>query len=253
MADIDAIFASTKSKKSSVLKSSSLPKSTFIPEPTRSSSKKKSKAKKKKGESSKEAPATLSTSDTPPKPTPETIVDPSLALKTAPSSSHPPKQITSRQKRKKTEDAREDFADSRGKSSRRKTDEGWSIYKEDELKISASAGGTYSFLHKFSLHSSCTQTHHCVHLIVNAVFNTLPMKISVSWIPVCSDLFLHLNRLLRSLPGRFRAYDQLRSKGSQNQLLVVLFSQGLLLKEFLFATRGTFLSSTVALCGWTLL
>ncbi|KAJ7225718.1 hypothetical protein GGX14DRAFT_640568, partial [Mycena pura] len=73
------------------------------------------------------------------RPAPETVVDPS---------SHPPQKKIKVDKSPAVSRADKDidkFKDSRGTGPRRKTEEGWSIYKEDELGINDVGGGTLYF------------------------------------------------------------------------------------------------------------
>ncbi|KAJ7783565.1 hypothetical protein DFH07DRAFT_1054787 [Mycena maculata] len=101
------------------------------------------------------------------RPAPETILDPST---------RPPPQKKSKVDKPaivagSEKDDTERFKDSRGSGPRRKTEEGWSIYKEDELGIGDDGGGV---LHMpfFSL-PHVLQTHLFVHLIVTAVSSVL--------------------------------------------------------------------------------
>ncbi|KAJ7655022.1 hypothetical protein DFH06DRAFT_1201370 [Mycena polygramma] len=96
--------------------------------------KKKQKAKEKAPE--KSAPVASSSSKK--RPAPETIIDPSSTR--APPQKKPKVDKPSIVAADK-EDA-ERFKDSRGSGPRRKTEEGWSIYKEDELGISNDSGET---------------------------------------------------------------------------------------------------------------
>ncbi|KAH8835199.1 DUF1764-domain-containing protein, partial [Flagelloscypha sp. PMI_526] len=69
---------------------------------------------------------------------PEEIVDTSSSL------GKPSKNLAKSKPEKKTKLAKNDtpFADSRGTSSRRTTEEGWSIYKEADLGIDPEQGDT---------------------------------------------------------------------------------------------------------------
>jgi len=72
------------------------------------------------------------------RPPPETIIDPSIRAP-AHKKTKPDKPAVA------TGSAKEDtdkFKDSRGSGPRRKTEEGWSIYKEDELGIGDDGGDT---------------------------------------------------------------------------------------------------------------
>ncbi|KAG1757420.1 hypothetical protein EDB19DRAFT_1657375 [Suillus lakei] len=79
------------------------------------------------------------------RPLPETVVDPSF--KASSSSKRPKLDASASSQREKTthETRKEDedrFKDSRGSGPRRKTDDGFNIYKEDELGISNAGGDT---------------------------------------------------------------------------------------------------------------
>ncbi|KAJ6604455.1 hypothetical protein DFH09DRAFT_1122747 [Mycena vulgaris] len=84
----------------------------------------------------KQPPATAGSSKK--RPAPETIVDPSTRA--------PPQKRTKVDKpavvAASTKEDTERFKDSRGSGPRRKTEEGWSIYKEDELGIGDAGGDT---------------------------------------------------------------------------------------------------------------
>jgi len=139
--EIDDIFASSKGKA----------RAPHPPQPSTSTAlppkKKKSKVLKRRRDVDDEdeldsQPKTLTKSRVP-----ETIVDPSEGL-TASNSNHPqpPKVSQSTKappkKRKVEREAEQRFKDSRGSGSRRKTEEGFAIYKEDELGITAVGGDT---------------------------------------------------------------------------------------------------------------
>ncbi|KAJ7275240.1 hypothetical protein B0H12DRAFT_1086353 [Mycena haematopus] len=93
--------------------------------------------KKQKTKSSEKIPEkTASVSSSKKRPAPETIVDPST---------RPPQKKTKVDKPSTAaadKDDTERFKDSRGSGPRRKTEEGWSIYKEDELGIGNEGGDT---------------------------------------------------------------------------------------------------------------
>ncbi|TFK76958.1 DUF1764-domain-containing protein [Pluteus cervinus] len=83
------------------------------------------------------------------RPAPETIVDPSSASsapaqKKQKTESPRHSKTTKPQKPKKPSKSEGDdrFADSRGTGPRKKTEEGWAVYKEDELGISNEGGDT---------------------------------------------------------------------------------------------------------------
>ncbi|EJU03479.1 hypothetical protein DACRYDRAFT_105640, partial [Dacryopinax primogenitus] len=123
----------------------------------------KKKKKQKKAEEAKAGSEQASkdvVTDTTPNPEPkplkrpaETIVDPSLPrLSKKPKFSSNPltnASLTTKSKpRKKPELDEEEraFRDSRGNEPRRKTEEGWNVYKEDELGIGKEGGGGYTAL-----------------------------------------------------------------------------------------------------------
>ncbi|PPQ67348.1 hypothetical protein CVT24_011531 [Panaeolus cyanescens] len=140
MSEIDDIFASKGKVKQQVSQ----------PDPPSQASKSKSKKKKSKSEKPKTAAEQPSTGKTPePVPSqskkrslPETIVDSSSQI------AAPPKRLKTKDaKKSKSSNSKSgptdaDFADSRGKSTRRQTEEGWLVYKEDELGIKDEGGDT---------------------------------------------------------------------------------------------------------------
>ncbi|KAF8922396.1 hypothetical protein CPB85DRAFT_1427706 [Mucidula mucida] len=146
MSEIDDIFAGKGAAPLPV--ASSLPK------------KKKKTKKRRRDESQSAVPSSSS------KVVPVTVIDssslppppPKRVKKTKVKSAAP--EVVS-----KTQDS---FADSRGSSSRRTTEEGWSIYKEDELGMSKEGGGTFKMRLMVYLLSR-TQILRCVLLIVIAV------------------------------------------------------------------------------------
>ncbi|KIY63646.1 DUF1764-domain-containing protein [Cylindrobasidium torrendii FP15055 ss-10] len=109
--------------------------------PSASSSKAPAKSKKKSKKRAREE-AEPGLPETAPKPAvvPETVVDTSSMVMP------PQKRVKKDKKEKKVSKAapeeQADFGDSRGSSSRRQTDEGWTIYKEDELGMSTEGGDT---------------------------------------------------------------------------------------------------------------
>ncbi|KAI0068271.1 DUF1764-domain-containing protein [Artomyces pyxidatus] len=135
VSEIDDIFASKgASKAQPVASSSTLP----------AKSKKKDK-KRKRALESVSAVAVEKTSK-PSKPIPETVLDPSLAATSTKPDVHAKKHHdvagppSKKLKIAKKDDAK--FKDSRGSGPRRKTEEGFSIYKEDELGILDEGGDT---------------------------------------------------------------------------------------------------------------
>ncbi|KIJ21617.1 hypothetical protein PAXINDRAFT_123590 [Paxillus involutus ATCC 200175] len=142
--EIDDIFAS-KGKANIVSKSP----------PIRPSFPEKKKKKKKKASSTPVEESTSLSSKK--RSAPETVVDPSVQsvfkkrLKSAASSN--PTQPSSKDQFKEGE---ERFKDSRGFGSRRKTQEGYNIYNEDELGMSARGGGEFPRLFSFFILRSLT-------------------------------------------------------------------------------------------------
>jgi len=130
--------------------------------------KKKAKDKKRK----RDAELADHPSVQPSRPAPETVFDPSTLV----SSVKRPK-IEKRVKvpmtLAKEADLESTFTDSRGSRPRKKTEEGWAIYKEEELGIREEGGGKHFICCSFSLlMSAWTQTRHYAHLTVNAVSKT---------------------------------------------------------------------------------
>ncbi|PIL32073.1 hypothetical protein GSI_06777 [Ganoderma sinense ZZ0214-1] len=113
---------------------------------------------------------------------PETVFDPSVVLPYAKQSktAKAEKSGVSAVQSKKSKKAREDedrFKDSRGTGPRRKTEEGFTIYKEDELGITDQGGGQYRVIRPVPLHHPpelLLQILHCVLSIVNAVSECIP-------------------------------------------------------------------------------
>lgn len=185
MSEIDAIFASKA-------KPDPLP----VPSSSKSSEKTKTKKKKKKkGKVQDVVPPTpaesTATTTSKKRPAPETVVDTSGRLE-APAKRHKGPSTSREEKVSRTgkskisgDDA--NFKDSRGKGDRecflsswspsfliyaegRKTEEGWTVYKEDELGISGEGGGKLLYVPTtFHFTSTSHQTHHYVHSIVIAV------------------------------------------------------------------------------------
>lgn len=136
MSEIDDIFAS---------KGSTKVKAASAPNCSPAAPKKEKKDKRKK---SKPIVATADLQDNPvptkKRPLPETIVDPST-LPTATKRRNTDAGAAAPVKRPKTKTyfkEEKQFRDSRGTGPRRKTEEGWNIYKEDELRLNAEAGDT---------------------------------------------------------------------------------------------------------------
>ncbi|KAI0322686.1 hypothetical protein OF83DRAFT_1048782 [Amylostereum chailletii] len=142
--EIDDIFASKdKAKPSSPVPSSS---AVFAAPPAKK--KKKQKKRKRDLADSEAGPSTHRHDETPPqaRPVPETVVDPSVQI-VAPSKrpriDKGASVLTAKKKPVKTDkDDEARFKDSRGSGPRRKTEDGFSIYKEDELGIQDEGGDT---------------------------------------------------------------------------------------------------------------
>ncbi|KAJ3737070.1 hypothetical protein DFJ43DRAFT_1049098 [Lentinula guzmanii] len=123
--EIDDIFASKGKIQPSpvtVTSNSSAVKST-----------KKDKKRKRKERDDKDSPAVEK-----PKKVPETIIDPSASMPSAKrvkSSKSSEKAGNGKETKSGKAKEEEKFKDSRGTGPRRKTEEGWSIYKADELGI----------------------------------------------------------------------------------------------------------------------
>ncbi|KAL1749032.1 hypothetical protein HDZ31DRAFT_59626 [Schizophyllum fasciatum] len=131
--DIDAIFASSKGKGKGKAPAPA-------PPPSAAPAKKKKKDKKRKRDSAAdEAPAAEPPSR---KRVVETVVDPSSTTAKATHSVPAATSKTKPSKKPKPSADDEKFKDSKGSRSRRQTDEGWSIYKVDELGIDETAGDT---------------------------------------------------------------------------------------------------------------
>ncbi|KAN0125008.1 DUF1764 domain containing protein [Russula decolorans] len=100
-----------------------------------SSDPKQKRRKKKRSETQNPAPK---------RPPPEIVLDPSTQPSHASKTIRHDRSVPPKKKRKivETKVDQDKFTDSRGTGPRRKTDEGFAIYKEDELSINAEAGGT---------------------------------------------------------------------------------------------------------------
>ncbi|KAM5535361.1 hypothetical protein V8D89_010883 [Ganoderma adspersum] len=112
---------------------------------------------------------------------PETVFDPSVALPSANQgkTAKAEKSGVNAVKSKKPKKAREEedrFKDSRGAGPRRKTEEGFAIFKEDELGITDQAGGQYCAIRAVPLYRSPElplQIPRCARSIANAVFKCI--------------------------------------------------------------------------------
>ncbi|KAK7058832.1 hypothetical protein VNI00_001456 [Paramarasmius palmivorus] len=156
--EIDDIFASKGKGKAPPVPSTNSELSSEA-----SSSKAKSgKKRKRKHEAS--TPLVSSTA--------ETVVDPSAQVPSAKRQKADKKVKEIKSKPDKPATVREDeekFKDSRGTGPRRKTDEGWLIYKEDELGINHEGGGNLAFNVQFQLMSIVVQTHPYAHSTVTVI------------------------------------------------------------------------------------
>ncbi|KAG1783798.1 hypothetical protein EV702DRAFT_1055550 [Suillus placidus] len=99
---------------------------------------------------------------------PETVVDPSFKSSSSSKRAKLDAPVSSQHEKIYHEDE-DRFKDSRGSGPRRKTDDGFNIYKEDELGISNAGGGTLrTYSHQHSTFTRA-QTHRCVLSIANVV------------------------------------------------------------------------------------
>ncbi|KAF9475616.1 DUF1764-domain-containing protein [Pholiota conissans] len=141
MSEIDDIFAAKAKGKASVKIPSS--SSSIL------SRKPEKKTKKKKKAPSASAPRDASPaapSSSKKRPPPETVVDTSHHLsgssKRHKSEHRPEEPKSTKHSGKNAGDPNAAFKDSRGTADRRKTEEGWLVYKEDELGIGDEGGDT---------------------------------------------------------------------------------------------------------------
>ncbi|KAF9569711.1 hypothetical protein CPC08DRAFT_745598 [Agrocybe pediades] len=136
MSEIDDIFASkAKGKKPD------LPPADPLPSSSSSSSKKK---KKKKTQDAPPPPSADVAPSSKKRPAPETVVDTSdllIASSKRQKTNDDEKKSKATKADRKKPDVDPSFTDSRGTGDRRKTEEGWSVYKEDELGINDEGGG----------------------------------------------------------------------------------------------------------------
>lgn len=172
--EIDEIFASKPRPKSIVSdgKQASTPSS--------SKSKKKGKKKgKKEDKASAEHDAQLVSSSKSDdgrqrkRKAPDVVLDPSIKVvsskrKKVSAGLEPQRDPRSLVKSQKDQ---VHFADSRGTSSRKRTEEGWNVYKEDELGISHGGGGAFAAQCRYTDSSASPKTLPCVLLTVNVVFS----------------------------------------------------------------------------------
>ncbi|KAG1716557.1 hypothetical protein ID866_609 [Astraeus odoratus] len=165
--EIDEIFASKgKSKQPAPTDNSSL----FVAD-------KKKKKKRLPSTQGKNAVVSEPPKSSTKRSNPETIVDPSL------DSNRPKRQKTkghssagtlSKKNTSKeiSKDDEERFRDSRGTGPHRKTEEGYNIYKEDELRIGNEGGGTLARTLRDSLLFNYLQIRHFARLIAIVVCHT---------------------------------------------------------------------------------
>ncbi|KAI0735289.1 hypothetical protein C8Q76DRAFT_711736 [Earliella scabrosa] len=153
VSEIDAIFAS-KGKPSVAPTPKASSSSSLLSEKKKKKKKDKDKGKGKEKDSEKSAKRKRDDDDEqdaapsrPPKrQVPETVFDPSASLpsakKSKPLKADKSAAVTKVKKPKKDREEEQRFKDSRGTGPRRKTEEGFAIYKEDELGISTEGGDT---------------------------------------------------------------------------------------------------------------
>ncbi|KAI0374282.1 hypothetical protein BV20DRAFT_1049106 [Pilatotrama ljubarskyi] len=166
--EIDEIFAS-KGKASAATPSS-------FSQPLEKKKKKKDKsAKRKRDDAVADAePAEAAPAKPAKRKVPETVFDPSAGLPSAKpgkarKADKPSAAVPKAKKPKKDREEEERFKDSRGTGPRRTTEEGFAIYKEDELGITDQGGGQYLICTTQVSSSFPLQIPRCVHSIVNAV------------------------------------------------------------------------------------
>lgn len=177
MSEIDDIFASKGKAKAKA-----------APPPDFSvTAEKKKKKKKDKKKKPRAAPALVELKGNPAstkkRPLPETIVDPSVLPASAkrPRTDANAAAFSKRPKIKKDAKEKEQVRDSRGtrpskhpvsflsttvliKLAGRRTEEGWNIYKEDELRLGPEGGGKLPNSSYFTVFTRLAQPHLCVHL-----------------------------------------------------------------------------------------
>jgi len=141
--EIDDIFAAKKSTARVI--SQPVPSTSTLTDVT--GSKKKKKAKKRKRQAEEAQDPDVNEDKPQKKRVVETVHDPSIVTPSASSSKKAinPGKGPSTTKPKAVKKEKEDldrFKDSRGTGPRRKTEEGFSIFKEAELGINPEAGGT---------------------------------------------------------------------------------------------------------------
>ncbi|KAJ3529356.1 hypothetical protein NM688_g7865 [Phlebia brevispora] len=197
--EIDDIFAA----KGKAKLSSPVPSTSKAPEVTSSKKTKKNSKKRKRETDPAQAPADEAMNETPVKhKVPETVIDPSVKPSLSSSSKKPLKKPrpSETKKKQKTGDKEEEerFKDSRGTGPRRKTEEGWNVYKEDELGITDNGGGEYPFDRCSPLYSSSvsTQIPRCVLLTASAVSDTsVYVPVTLKMILPCASMSTPSRRL----------------------------------------------------------
>ncbi|KAF9270366.1 hypothetical protein L218DRAFT_1071807 [Marasmius fiardii PR-910] len=151
--EIDEIFASSSKPKAKVLQQP-------IAVSSISSKSKLEKTKKRKHQATPTAPSIA-----------ETILDPSEALSTKRQKTGRSSIVSKLQSSKgDTTGDGERFRDSRGTGPRRKTEEGWLIFKEDELGINDGGGGNLRFTAFLPLTSTSRRRYTVVSFRLSVLF-----------------------------------------------------------------------------------
>ncbi|TYJ56066.1 hypothetical protein B9479_003176 [Cryptococcus floricola] len=142
---IDDIFAAPKAKKTSTVPESNTKKdkgkSKASSEANVASSSKVEDGEKKKKKKVKKAAESKPEEEIEESKV-ETVVDPSTIPVAVPEPAVKPKKDKGKKRSAQEDEEDEMFKDSRGTGPRRKTEEGFLIYKEKELEIDPEAGGT---------------------------------------------------------------------------------------------------------------
>ncbi|KJA29277.1 hypothetical protein HYPSUDRAFT_211173 [Hypholoma sublateritium FD-334 SS-4] len=184
MSEIDDIFSGKAKGKAPAPTGKAV--SSTNPSPNKDKKKQKKKKKKTAPAPHADVPTDVApiASSSKKRPAPETVVDTSRHL-LAPAKRRKvdpvrdDSKVSSTRPKKGIVDPDTLFKDSRGTSDRRKTEEGWSVYKEDELGIGDEGGGEQLCVPSFSYSTAAfNQTHHYVLLIVTVVFKILEQYIS---------------------------------------------------------------------------
>ncbi|KAG6836812.1 hypothetical protein H0H93_002834 [Arthromyces matolae] len=140
---------------------------------TSSAIQKEDKHKNKKNKKRKRVEPTIAVQEEKHIPTPETVVDTSNDLSKPKRPKLENKPRISKPSTNKEPATDEAFTDSRGSRPKRTTEEGWTIYKEDELGIREDGGGKLDIHPVFSPFTFWTQTPPCVHLTAIVVFEPI--------------------------------------------------------------------------------